>query len=81
MSHMTEAVKEIKWSRPLAAPCWFSPFLNKRGLFLQGFRDNDIEDSILIMHFKQEAKSDKLKRTVLGVQEVLEFTGSQKMFR
>ena len=38
------------------APCWFPPLLNKRGLFLQGFRDNDIEDSIPIMHFKQEAK-------------------------
>ena len=38
-------------------PCWFS-LLNKRGLFLQGFRDNDIENSVPIMHFKQEAKNE-----------------------
>ena len=56
---MSEAVKEINMAPSAAAgmaPCWFSPLLNKRGLFLQGFRDNDIEDSIPIMHFKQEAK-------------------------
>ena len=37
------------------APCWFSLLLNKR-FILQGFRDNDIEDSIPIMHFKQGGK-------------------------
>ena len=60
MSHMSwNAAQKIYMARLVLLKVWphagFS-LLNKRGLFLQGFRDNDIENSVPIMHFKQEAK-------------------------